>query len=110
MVNQRRYKRGKITHRRKTGQVKRSRVKRSRVKRTKMRGGGMGETGPEQITTFHEPNQLHNFSMTSRIPEGERVRPAGPGFSKREIKYLQKRKKKKNKKNKLIGKESNKIE
>lgn len=109
MVNQRRYKRGKRTHRRKTGRVRRSRVKRSRVKRTKIRGGGMGETGHE-ITTFHEPNKLHNFSMESLIQEGERVRPA-VAVSNSEIKYLQKRKKKKNKnkKNKLIGKESNKI-
>lgn len=119
MVNQRRYKRGKKTNRRKTKRVKRSRVKRSRVKgsrvkRTKMRGGGMGETVPEQPTTFHEPDQLHEFSMTGLIPEGERVVPegsAGPGFSNREIKYLQnrnrKRKRKKNKKNNLIEKKSN---
>ena len=50
MVDQRRYKRGKRTNRRKTrrvkrSRVKRSRVKRSRVKRTKMRGGMEGTSG-----------------------------------------------------------------
>ena len=103
MVYQKRYKRGKKTNRRKTRRVKRSRVKRSRVKRTKMRGG-MGETGPEQSTTFHDTNQLHNFSMASLIPEGESVGPersAGYGFSKR------KKEKKKKKKNNLIAKKSN---
>ena len=50
MVYQKRYKRGKKSHRRKTGRVKRSRVKRSRVKRsrvkrTRMRGGMEGTSG-----------------------------------------------------------------
>ena len=58
----------------------------------------MGETGPGQPTTFHDTNQLHNFSMTSLIPEEERVGPAGSGFSKRERNKYNGKKRRKNKK------------
>ena len=68
MVNQRRYKRGKRTHRRKTARVKRSKVKRSRVKRAKMRGGYRGE---EMVNRFK-----------NRIKVGDFVKPREKGLVK----------------------------
>ena len=73
MVNQRRYKRGKKTHRHKTrrvkrSRVKRSRVKRSRVKRTKMRGGYPGE-------------EMYN-RFKNRIKVGDFVKPLEDGLVK----------------------------
>tara|TARA_A200000113_G_C8563569_1_gene256907 strand:- start:29 stop:502 length:474 start_codon:yes stop_codon:yes gene_type:complete len=73
MVDKRRYKRGKKTHRRKTAQVrrsrvKRSRVKRSRVKRTRMRGGS-GVKG------------MYN-RFNNRIKVGDLVNPRENGLVK----------------------------
>ena len=76
MVYQRRYKRGKKTHRRKTRRVKRSRVKRSRVNRTRMRGG----TGPlppstALAPTVAAPAQEAPAAVASDRPTGVMVTP-----------------------------------
>ena len=66
MVNQRRYKKGKKSHRLKTG-----RVKRSRVKRTKMRGGSNNPLETPQISDIQKIlNDNKNFPIASSKKSG----------------------------------------